>query len=321
MENIQNKINELKKLAEQEKVDISHDITNLERKLKDSNKDETWERVQMARNTERPGTLDYARMICDDFLELHGDRLYRDDPSLVGGVGTIDGIPVTIIGHEKGSNFKDNVKRNFGSAHPEGYRKAMRLAKQAEKFNRPVITFIDTQGAYCGKEAEERGIGEAIAVNLKYFSVLKTPVICFVIGEGGSGGALGIGVGDKLYMLENAIYSVISPEGFASILMRDPTKAQEAANILKLTAKDLYEFGIIHGIIPEAKGGVQNAPEITARAMKEVILDNITTLSTKKPEQLIRYRAKKIREVGHFNENPDRNQDLFSIFSKVWGGE
>ncbi len=315
---IKSKMAELKVLAEQENLDISHDLKSLEDKLEGKKGSETWKKVELARHIERPRALDYIRLICDDFIEFHGDRLYRDDPALIGGIGTVDGRAITFIGNQKGRNMKENLARNYGMGSPEGYRKALRLAKQAEKFGRPVVTFIDTSGAYPGLESEERGIGEAIARNLKEFAHLKTPIICFVIGEGGSGGALGIGVGDKTYMLENAIYSVISPEGFASILLRDAQKAKEAADIMKLTAQDIHDFGIIHGIVPEAPGGAHTDPEFTARAIKKIILRDTSKLVVKSPERLIRYRAKKIREIGHFNENPVRNQDLFRIFSKLF---
>lgn len=314
---IQSKIEEIRVLAEKEHIDISKELDKLKEKYAPGTLD-TWERVQLARRIDRPNTLDYINLICDDFVELHGDRHYGDDPAMIGGIGTIDGRPVTFIGHQRGHNMKENIARNYGWAYPEGYRKALRLAKQAEKFHRPVVTFIDTAGAYPGVNAEERGIGEAIAVNLKEFSVLKTPILCFIIGEGGSGGAVGIGVGDKIYMLENSIYSVISPEGFASILLRDAERAKEAAEIMKVTAKDVDEFGIIHGIIPEVPGGAQINPAFTAGEIKKTILKDLKVLMAKTPEQLIRYRSKKIREVGHVNENNAKSQDLFGIFSKVF---
>ena len=213
-------LEQLQRLAKERGFDITEEIAGITEKLEASEKSvsQVWEKVELARHPDRPRTLDYISLIIDDFTELHGDRFFGDDPAMVGGIGFLDGIPVTVIGNMKGRNLKETIERNGGMANPEGYRKALRLAKQAEKFSRPVITFIDTQGAYPGLGSEERGIGEAIAVNLREFSRLKTPVICIVIGEGGSGGALGIGVGDKIYMLENAIYSVISPEGCASIL-------------------------------------------------------------------------------------------------------
>lgn len=212
-----------------------------------------WERVKIARGTERPTTIDYIGSIFDRFLELHGDRMNGDDGAIVGGIATIDGIPVTVIGQQKGRNIKQNMKRNFGMPYPEGYRKAMRLMKQAEKFHRPVICFIDTPGAFCGIEAEERGQGEAIARNLYEMSALKTPILSIVIGEGGSGGALALGVANEVWMLENSTYSILSPEGFASILWKDSKRADEAAKIMKITAEDLKELRVINKVIDEQK--------------------------------------------------------------------
>ncbi len=239
---VESKIEELKKYASEHGVDISEEIARITNKIQETSRGaRAWKRVELARNPDRPRALDIINNICDDFIELHGDRHFGDDLALIGGIGTIDGIPVTIIGNQKGRNLKETMARNGGMANPEGYRKALRLAKQAEKFNRPIITLIDTQGAYPGLGAEERGIGEAIAVNLREFSQLKTPIICIIIGEGGSGGALGIGVGDKIYMLENAVYSVISPEGYASILLRDSSQAKNAAAMMKITAEDVLD--------------------------------------------------------------------------------
>ncbi len=306
-ENINELLGKLEKIAREEKLDLAKEITDLKARLVPIEKNRemkpstAWDRVCLARHVERPGALEYIRMICDEFMELHGDRYYGDDPALIGGIGTIDGQPITFIGNQKGSNLKENIARNHGMGHPEGYRKALRLAKQAEKFNRPVVTFIDTSGAYPGLEAEQRGIGEAIARNLKDFSVLKVPVLCFIIGEGGSGGALGIGVGDKLYMLENAVYSVISPEGFASILLRDASKAEQAANTMKITATDLKSFGIIHDIIEEPTGGAHKDPQLVASRIRDVISRDLQVLCTKQPDRLVRYRIKKIRGIGHFN--------------------
>ncbi|HHU36136.1 MAG TPA: acetyl-CoA carboxylase carboxyl transferase subunit alpha, partial [Treponema sp.] len=217
---MESRVEELGKYAAEAGVDITDEIKKISDKLKETSRSSlAWKRVELARNPDRPRALDIINAICDDFIELHGDRHYGDDLALVAGIGTINDIPVTFIGNQKGRNLKETMARNGGMANPEGYRKALRIAKQAEKFHRPIITLIDTQGAYPGLGAEERGIGEAIAVNLREFTQLKTPIICIIIGEGGSGGALGIGVGDKIYMLENAVYSVISPEGYASILL------------------------------------------------------------------------------------------------------
>ncbi|RLW69882.1 MAG: acetyl-CoA carboxylase carboxyl transferase subunit alpha [spirochete symbiont of Stewartia floridana] len=313
---IRNKIEEIMILAEKEQVSVPDLSDLMARYAPDGN--DTWEKVQLARRIDRPNTLDYINLICDQFMELHGDRHYGDDPAMIGGIGTIEDRAITFIGHQRGHNLKENLARNYGWAYPEGYRKALRLARQAEKFRRPVVTFIDTSGAYPGIEAEERGIGEAIAVNLKVFSMLKVPIICFIIGEGGSGGALGIGVADKVYMLENSIYSVISPEGFASILLRDAEKAKEAAEIMKITAKDIHEFGIVHGLIPEVPGGAHLDPGFTAQEIKRVIVKDMKSLMPRSPEQLIRYRSKKIREIGHVNKNTAKTQDLFGIFAKVF---
>lgn len=314
---IQSKIEEIKLLAEKEQINVSG-LDDLIKRYAGGNSDDTWKKVQLARQIDRPNTRDYIDLICEDFIELHGDRHYGDDPAIIGGIGTIDGQPITFIGHQRGHNMKENLARNYGWAYPEGYRKALRLARQAEKFHRPIVTFIDTAGAYPGVHAEERGIGEAIAVNLKTFSMLKTPILCFIIGEGGSGGALGIGVGDKLYMLENSIYSVISPEGFASILLRDAERAREAAQLMKVTAQDVEVFGIIHGIVPEVPGGAHLDPPFTAKEIKKIINRDLKSLAPRSPEQLVRYRSKKIREIGHVNENNSQAQDLFRIFSKVF---
>lgn len=247
-----NLLNNLKDIAKKAGLDISEELAKINAKLESSTAlSKTWERVELARHSDRPRTLDYINLIFDNFTELHGDRFFGDDPAMIGGIGFIDGMPVTVIGTQKGRNLRETIDRNGGMANPEGYRKAMRLAKQAEKFKRPIITFIDTQGAYPGLGAEERGIGEAIAFNLREFSRLKTPIICIIIGEGGSGGALGIGVGDKIYMLENAIFSVISPEGCASILLRDSSRAKDAAAMLKITSQEVLDLKVINGIIPE----------------------------------------------------------------------
>lgn len=276
-----------------------------------------WECVKLSRQQGRPGTMHYIDMICDSFMELHGDRCYKDDPAMVGGIGIIDGRPVTIIGNRKGSNLRENVERNYGMSNPEGYRKALRLAKQAEKFHRPIICFIDTPGAYPGIEAEERGIGEAIARNLREFSILKTPILSFIIGEGGSGGALGIGVGDKLYMLENAVYSVITPEGFASILLRDHSKAQEAAEAMKMTSRDLKRFGIVHDIIAEVPEGAHADPLFTAKKIKQTIVRDLDILCQKKSETLVRYRIRKIRGIGMFEGTSSWWEPLLQVFKNI----
>ncbi len=299
-------LKELKRLAEATGLDISHELSSLQAKVKAASKTETaWRRVELARHPERPYALDYIGLVFDDFIELHGDRYYADDPAIVGGLGFLDGQPVTIIANQKGRTLKENMRRNHGMANPEGYRKALRLAKQAEKFHRPIVTFIDTSGAYPGLGAEERGIGEAIARNLREFSQLRTPIICVIIGEGGSGGALGIGVGDKIYMLENAVYSVISPEGCASILLRDSAKAKDAAAMLRITSDDLLAFKVINGVIPEPSGGAHVDPKAAAAAIRATLLRDLADLRARPPELIVRYRNQKIRKIGHWDETGD----------------
>ena len=256
-----------------------------------------WERVELARQLERPKSLDYINQIFDDFIELHGDRNFGDDKSIIGGIAKLQGMAVTVIGEQKGKNVKENMQRNFGMPEPEGYRKALRLMKQAEKFNRPIITFIDTPGAYPGIGAEERGQGEAIAKNMMEMSMLKVPIICIVIGEGSSGGALAIGVGDKVIMLENAIYSILSPEGFASILYKDSSKAKQAAEDMKITAKDLKSLGIIDEIIKEPKDGAQNDFEKVTKSIKKYLISNIEELQKLSKEELIEKRYQKFRTM------------------------
>jgi acetyl-CoA carboxylase carboxyl transferase subunit alpha len=298
-----------------EKLDRIDKYTNIEEPCK---KDKTaWECVQLSRRVNRPGVKEYIDLICDEFMPLSGDRLFGDDHSMLGGIGMIDGKAVTIIGNVKGSNLKENIDVNYGMSHPEGYRKALRLAKQAERFNRPIITFIDTPGAFPGLGSEERGIGEAIATNLKELSTISVPVITFIIGEGGSGGALGIGVGDKLYLLENAVYSVITPEGFASILMKDPSKAEEAANIMKMTAKDLLDMEIIHGIIAEVEEGAQADPAFTASLIKKTIIKDLNNLCSKSKDALVRYRLNKIRSIGSTVDTKSKNQILTKVLQKL----
>lgn len=258
-----------------------------------------WERVQLARKSERPKALDYINLIFSDFMELHGDRRFSDDKSIIGGIGFLENNPVTIIGQQKGKTTSENIERNFGMTNPEGYRKALRLMKQAEKFNRPVITFIDTPGAYPGIGAEERGQGEAIAKNLLEMSRLQVPIICIVIGEGSSGGALAIGVGDKIIMLENAVYSILSPEGFASILYKDSSKAADAAKNMKLTASDLKEMNIIDEIILEPEGGAQNDINKVAKLIKKSITKNLNLLTKISKSDLINNRYEKFRRIGN----------------------
>ena len=257
-----------------------------------------WDKVTMTRRLERPKALDYINSIFEDFIEFHGDRCYGDDKAIVGGIASLEGMTVTVIGEQKGKNVKENMQRNFGMPEPEGYRKALRLMKQAEKFKRPIITFIDTPGAYPGMGAEERGQGEAIARNIMEMSRLKVPIICIVIGEGSSGGALALGVGDKIVMLENSVYSILSPEGFASILYKDSTKAKEAAEDMKATAKDLKKLGIIDDIIKEDKDGAEKDFEGLTEELKKYILKNIKKLQKISPEELIEGRYEKFRNMN-----------------------
>ncbi|SHK22280.1 acetyl-CoA carboxylase carboxyltransferase subunit alpha [Paramaledivibacter caminithermalis] len=300
---LEEKISELESFAESNNVDLSDEIDILKKKL-DKIKSEIymsltpWQIVKISRLQERPTTLEYINLIIPDFIELHGDRFYGDDSAIVGGIGTLEGIPVTVIGHQKGKNTKENIQRNFGMPHPEGYRKALRLMKQAEKFKRPVIMFIDTPGAYCGLGAEERGQGEAIAVNLLEMSRLKTPIIIVVIGEGGSGGALALGIGDRVYMLQNSIYSVISPEGLSSILWKDVSLAEKAADIMKLTAKDLLKLDVIDKIIEEPLGGAHKDIDFISKNIKEYLLAEIPSLIELDRDELLNSRYKKIRDIG-----------------------
>lgn len=301
---LENKIQELRNFANENNMDLNDEISILSKKLETMKKEvyenlKPWEKVKIARLQERPTSLDYIQRLISDFTELHGDRLYGDDSSIIGGIGLLEGIPVTVIGHQKGKDTKENIKRNFGMPHPEGYRKALRLMKQAEKFKRPIITFIDTPGAYCGLGAEERGQGEAIAVNLIEMSKLKTPVIAIVIGEGGSGGALALGIGDRVCMLENSIYSVISPEGLSSILWKDSTLAQKAADIMKLTAQDLLSFKVIDSIIKEPVGGAHRNIDLTADNIKKYLLSELQSLVKLDTPKLLNERYEKIRKIGN----------------------
>ncbi|TDQ77249.1 acetyl-CoA carboxylase carboxyltransferase subunit alpha [Sphingobacterium yanglingense] len=304
---LQTQIEKVHQVAEKTKVDMSATIRELEEKLAETTvgvyKNMTgWQKVQMSRHPERPQTFDYVDMICDDFVELHGDRTVKDDKAIIGGFASIGGESVMVIGHQKGKNTKERQYRNFGMANPEGYRKALRLMKMAEKFNKPVITLIDTMGAYPGLEAEERGQGEAIARNLLEMSVLKVPVICIVIGEGASGGALGIGIGDRVYMMENTWYSVISPESCSSILWRSWDHKERAAEALKLTGNDMLANGLIDGIIPEPLGGAHQNPEEAANNLKEQILSDLAVLKAKNPDTLVTERIDKFSKMGVVHE-------------------
>lgn len=261
-----------------------------------------WERMEIIRNKNRPTVKDYIPALFKDFYEFHGDRLFGDDHAIMGGVGSFKGKPVTVIAQVKGRNIEENKDSNFGMPHPEGYRKALRLAKQAEKFHRPVIFFIDTPGAFCGIAAEERGQGEAIARNLLELSNLKTPIISIVLGEGGSGGALALGVCDELAMLENAVYSVISPRGAASILWKDASKEKEAAQMLKITAEDLVSLGVAEEIIPEPAGGAHNNLEMMVENLSDYLERTIPKLSAEPIANLLENRYNKFRKIGEFTE-------------------
>ncbi|HHO1073707.1 TPA: acetyl-CoA carboxylase carboxyltransferase subunit alpha, partial [Staphylococcus aureus] len=261
-----------------------------------------WDRVQIARLQERPTTLDYIPYIFDSFMELHGDRNFRDDPAMIGGIGFLNGRAVTVIGQQRGKDTKDNIYRNFGMAHPEGYRKALRLMKQAEKFNRPIFTFIDTKGAYPGKAAEERGQSESIATNLIEMASLKVPVIAIVIGEGGSGGALGIGIANKVLMLENSTYSVISPEGAAALLWKDSNLAKIAAETMKITAHDIKQLGIIDDVISEPLGGAHKDIEQQALAIKSAFVEQLDSLESLSRDEIANDRFEKFRNIGSYIE-------------------
>ncbi len=300
---LEKKIDEMREYANSGNIDMSSEISKLEKRCEKLRQDvysnlSRWQRVQLARHPERPYTLDYAKRICSRFIEVHGDRLYTDDKALVGGFATIEGRNVVLIGHQKGRGTKNNLYRNFGMPNPEGYRKALRLMKLAAKFNKPIVTLIDTPGAFPGKGSEERGVAEAIARNLFEMSLFPVPIVCVVTGEGGSGGALALAVGDRVFMLENSIYSVISPEGCASILLRDATKADQMADSLRITAEDLMELKIIDGVIKEPVGGAHRDYDKTASTLKKTILTALDTLDQHSPEKLIHQRSEKFGAMG-----------------------
>lgn len=304
---LEEKLVDMKQLAENSSVDVSTAIKSLEEKIR-LLKEETfsnltrWQKVQLSRHQERPYTLDYIYEMTDEFIELHGDRSVGDDKAMVGGFGLIGNQSMMFIGQQKGRNTKQRQVRNFGMANPEGYRKALRLMKLAEKFNKPIVTLIDTPGAFPGIEAEERGQGEAIARNLKEMFMLKVPVICIIIGEGASGGALGIGIGDKVLMLENTWYSVISPESCSSILWRSWEYKEQAAEALKLTANDMLKFKLIDGIIKEPLGGAHTDMKGMAKEIKKVILQNIKVLSKLSTAKMIEQRIEKFSSMGEISE-------------------
>ncbi|MBN1894460.1 acetyl-CoA carboxylase carboxyltransferase subunit alpha [bacterium] len=304
---LEKKIAEMKAHTDAHGMDLSDEIRRLESRLQKLLQDThakltRWQRVQLSRHPKRPYTLDYIERIFTDFVELHGDRLYGDDPALIGGMAKLDGRPVMVIGQQKGRTTKENLYRNFGMMNPEGYRKAIRLMKLAAKFKKPVLVFVDTPGAYPGLGAEERGQGEAIARNIFEMAHVPVPIIVCIIAEGASGGALGIGVGDRILMLENAWYSVISPEGCAAILWRDSAKAQQAAEILKLTAPDLFALGVIDEIVPEPLGGAHRDYDATARTVKERILASLDMLQKLDAGERIEKRLEKYGKIGFFKE-------------------
>jgi len=308
IEELEEQLHDLNKTQEKGKVDVSKSIAELLLKIEETKKEvysklNGWQRVQISRHADRPYTLDYIENCFENFIELHGDRNVKDDKAIVGGFATINGQAVMVIGHQKGRNTKQRQFRNFGMPNPEGYRKALRLMKLAEKFNKPIITLIDTPGASPGLEAEERGQGEAIAKNLMEMSVLKVPVVCIVIGEGASGGALGIGVGDRVMMLENTWYSVISPESCSSILWRSWEHKEKAAEALKLTATDMLNNKLIDGIIPEPLGGAHVNPSLIYKEFKETIKKELDTLGKMKADELISSRIEKFSAMGDFKEN------------------
>ena len=302
---LQRQIAGLKQMADERNLDVDGEIAPLEAKLADLRREiyrklTPMQRVQVARHPQRPYTLDYIEHAFTDFVELRGDRMYRDDPAIVGGWARLGGRPVMVIGQQKGRDTRENLRRNFGMPHPEGYRKALRLMHQAERFKAPVITLIDTPGAYPGLGAEERGQAEAIARNLEEMAGLETPIIAAVIGEGGSGGALALGVADRLIMLENAVYSVISPEGCAAILWSDATQKERAAEALRLTAVDLHKLGIADVIVPEPPGGAHANPESAAEALRDALETQVAELVDLGPEELVHQRAEKYRRIGQF---------------------
>lgn len=310
------KIKELQSFMDEKGLDLSEELSRLQERANNLQKEiyaelNTTQILQIARHPNRPTAKDYVDYIFDDFVEIHGDRKFGDDKALLGGIGLIAKQPFTFLGHQKGKTTKENLSRNFGMPHPEGYRKALRLMKQAEKFRRPIISFINTPGAYPGIAAEERGQAEAIAKNLMEMSFLKVPIIVIVTGEGGSGGALGIGVGDRIMMLEYSYYSVCSPEACAAILWKDADKSAEAAEALQITAKDLENIGIVDRIIKEPSGGAHKDPKGTASILKELIMGEYKNLKKLSVEELINKRYTKFRQIGEFRkDNVIKSEDL-----------
>ena len=307
LQELERQIEDLQKLGEERQIDVSEEARLLQVRL-NTLRSEIYhnlspiQRVQVARHPRRPYTLDYLSTIFTDFIELHGDRLFRDDPAIVGGWARLAGTSVMVIGHQKGRDTKENLKRNFGMAHPEGYRKALRLMKLAAKFSAPVITLIDTPGAYPGLGAEERGQSEALARNILEMAALPTPIVAVVVGEGGSGGALALGTADRILMFENSVYSVISPEGCAAILWKDASQRERAADALKLTAGDLLKSKLVDEIIPEPIGGAHLDPDATGEALREALIRHVNELRKVRPEKLVRRRADKFAAMGAYSE-------------------
>ena len=306
LEKLYEQLDKIQQVGQEGELDVAPMIKELETKIRNKRKEiygnlSGWQKVQLSRHPERPYTLFYIQQMCRKFIELHGDRYYKDDKAIVGGLGSLDGQTVVILGHQKGVNTKMRQYRNFGMANPEGYRKALRLMKMAERFNYPVVCLIDTPGAYPGLEAEERGQAEAIARNLFEMAQLKVPIVCVVIGEGASGGAIGIGLGDRVYMLENTWYSVISPESCSSILWRSWDYKEQAAEALKLTADHMHSFGLIDGIIKEPLGGAHSAPEDMAKLLKRHIKKSIAELQELSVEELIEARIQKYSSMGVYD--------------------
>ncbi|WP_127582785.1 acetyl-CoA carboxylase carboxyltransferase subunit alpha [Paenibacillus koleovorans] len=303
---LRSKIDELKKFGNDKQIDFTDEIAKLEERYSKLEEElyaglSAREKLQIARHPLRLKTLDYINRVFTDFIEFHGDRAFRDDLAIVGGIAKLNGIPVTVVGHQKGVDTKDNIARNFGSPHPEGFRKALRLMQQANKFGRPIVTFLDTKGAAPDTEAEERGAGEAIARNLLEMAGFRVPVICVVIGEGGSGGALALGVGNRVLMMENAVYSVISPEGAATILYKDATQSLKAAERMKITATDLLGFKVIDEIIREPRGGAHRDPEQQAAWMKDALWRNMQELRAMSGAELQEDRYRKFRAMGRYS--------------------
>ena len=302
---LETKLKELEAFSQEQDIDVSHEIQNMKDKIEAMRTDiytnlSAWQKVQVARHPDRPYTMDYINAMTTDFVEIHGDRIHRDDRAIVGGFAKIDGRKVMVMGSQKGRDTKSNVECNFGCAHPEGYRKALRLMKLADKFGIPIITIIDTKGAYAGLESEERHIAEAIAVNLRESFNIRVPIICVIIGEGGSGGALGIGIGNRILMLEHAYYSVISPEGCAAILWKDRAFSDKAAEALKITGPDLIKLKLADEVIPEPKGGAHNDHAQAAENLKAALLRNLEELSEKSAEEIMNERYDKFRAMGEF---------------------